>query len=87
MYKIRLYEEAERNLARLDKTTVRRILRKLNWLAENAEMIEPKGLRRNLSGFAKLREGDYRIVYQISHEEEIIFVRFIGHRSEVYKNK
>ena len=87
MYEIRLQEEASRNLERLDKTIVRRILPKLNWLAENAEMIEPKGLIRNLSGLAKLREGDYRIVYQISHEEEIIVVRFIGHRSEVYKNK
>lgn len=87
MYEIRLFEEAKRNLERLDKTIARRILRKLNWLAENAEMIELKGLRQNLSGFAKLREGDYRIVYQVSHEEEIVFVRFIGHRREVYKNK
>jgi len=62
-------------------------LRKLNWLAENAEMIEPKGLRKNLSGFAKLREGDYRIIYQVSYEEETVFIRFIGHRSEIYKNK
>ncbi len=87
MYEIRLFEEAAGNLERLDKTIVRRILRKLNWLAENAEIIEPKGLRNTLSGFAKLREGDYRIIYQISHDEETVFVRFIGHRSEVYKNK
>lgn len=87
MYKIRLFEEARRNLERLDKTIARRILRKLDWLTENAQMIEPKGLRKNLSGFSKIREGDYRIVYEISHEEEIVFVRFIGHRSEVYKNK
>ncbi|CAN5295709.1 hypothetical protein BH20ACI1_BH20ACI1_05050 [soil metagenome] len=85
MYEIRLYEEAGRNLGRLDKTIARRILRKLNWLAENAETIEPKGLRENLSGFAKLREGDYRIIYQVSHQEKTVFVRFIGHRSEVYK--
>ena len=87
MYEIRLYEEARRNLERLDKTIAIRILRKLNRLAENAETIEPKGLRKNLSGLAKLREGDYRIVYQVSHEEKIVFIRFIGHRSEVYKNK
>ena len=87
MYEIRLQEEASRNLERLDKTIVRRILQKLGWLAENAEMIEPKNLRKSLSGFAKLREGDYRIIYQVSHEEEIVFIRFIGHRREVYKNK
>ena len=42
MYQIRLFEEAKSNLERLDKTITRRILRKLNWLAENAEMLEPK---------------------------------------------
>ncbi len=45
MYKIRLYEEAISQFARLDKDIARRILRKLNWLAENAEKIEPKGLK------------------------------------------
>ena len=55
MYKIRLFEEAKSNLEKLDKTIARRILRKLNWLAENAEIIEPKGLRNTLSGFAKIR--------------------------------
>ncbi len=87
MYKIRLFEEAESSLARLDKVVARRILRKLNWLAENAETVEPKGLRKNLSDFAKLRVDDYRIIYQILPEEEIVFVRFIGHRKEIYKNK
>ncbi len=85
MYEIRLYEEASQNLGRFDKAIVGRILRKLNWLAENAETIEPKGLRKNLAGFAKLREGDYRIIYQISHEEKTVFVRFIGHRRDIYR--
>ena len=88
MYQIRLFEEASRSLERLDKTVARRILRKLNRLAENAEIIEPKGLKKTLSGFAKLREGDYqKIIYQVSHEEQTVFVRFIGHRREIYKNK
>jgi len=87
MYKIRILKEAGNSLRHLDKTIVKRILRKLNWLAENAETVKPKGLRETLSGFAKLREGDYRIIYQILHEEKTIVVRFIGHRREIYKNK
>lgn len=50
-------------------------------------MIEPKKLRRNLADFAKLREGDYRIIYEMLHAEEIIIVHFIGYRSEIYKRK
>ena len=87
MYKILFLEEAERGLRRLDKVLARRVIRKLNWLAENAEAVEPKGLRKNLAGFAKLREGDYRVIYQLLRDEEMIIVRFIGHRREIYKNK
>lgn len=87
MYKIELLQEASRNLARLDKVTARRIVRKLNWLAQNAESLTPKGLRGNLAGFAKLREGDYRIIYEVAHSERIVIVRFIGHRSQVYKER
>jgi len=87
MYKIQFLDEASRSLKRIDGAIARRIIRKLNWLAENAENVEPKGLRNDLSGNAKLREGDHRIIYRIFHDEELILIRFIGHRSEVYKTK
>jgi len=87
MYQIRLLKNAVRDLEKLDKEIARRILKKINRLAENAETVKPKGLRSNLAGLAKLREGDYRIIYEIIHAEEIIIIHFIGHRSEVYKRK
>lgn len=85
MYRIRLLKEAVRDLEKLDKEIARRIVKKINRLAENAETIKPEGLRNNLAGFDKLREGDYRIVYQKIHAEKVIIIHFIGHRSEVYK--
>lgn len=85
MYQIRLLKEAVRDLEKLDKVIARRIIKRINRLAENAEIIKPKGLRNNLAGFDKLREGDYRIIYETIHAEELIIIRFIGHRSEVYK--
>jgi mRNA interferase RelE/StbE len=78
---------AVRDLENLDKSMAHRIGRKIKWLAENAETIQPKGLQRNLAGLAKIREGDYRIIYEIIHAEEIVVIHFIGHRREVYKNK
>jgi len=80
-------KEAVRDLEKLDKEIARRIVKKINWLAENAETVKSKGLRSNLAGLAKLREGDYRIIYEVIHAEEIIIIYFIGHRSEVYKEK
>jgi mRNA interferase RelE/StbE len=87
MYQIRFVKDAVRDLEKLDKSTARRIVRKLDWLKENAETIQPKGLRKNLAGLAKILEGDYRIIYEMIHSEKIIIIHFIGHRSEVYKNK
>ena len=74
-------------MERIDKSVARRIARKINWLAENAETIQPKGLRGKLAGLAKIREGDYRIVYEIIHSEKIVVIHFAGHRREIYKNK
>ncbi len=87
MYKIRIVKEAIHDLERLDKTVARRIARKIHWLAENAETIQPQGLRNRLAGLAKIREGDYRIIYEIVHPEETLVIHFVGHRREVYKNK
>jgi mRNA interferase RelE/StbE len=61
-----------------------RIVKKINWLAENFEQINPQPLAADLSGFFKLRVGDYRVIYEFDREEEIIFIDRIGHRREVY---
>jgi mRNA interferase RelE/StbE len=87
MYRVSFLKDAVRDMEKLDKARARRITRKINWLAKNAAGIQPEGLRGRLAGLAKIREGDYRIVYEIIHAEEILVIHFIGHRSEVYKIK
>ncbi|MBI2642693.1 MAG: type II toxin-antitoxin system RelE/ParE family toxin [Candidatus Wildermuthbacteria bacterium] len=41
-----------------------------------------KPLRRSLSGYRKLRVGDYRVIFKIEKRTVKIFI--IGHRSVVY---
>lgn len=62
MYKIRYLKDAVQDLEKLDESIARRVTRKINWLAENAEIIQPKGLGNKFAGSAKIREGDYRII-------------------------
>lgn len=59
-------------------------MNKINWLAKNFDEISPQPLTADLSGFFKLRVGDYRVIYEFSREEKIIFIDRIGHRREVY---
>ncbi len=42
-----------------------------------------KPLRRSLSGYRKLRVGDYRIIFRI--EKQTVKILVIGHRRDVYR--
>jgi len=87
MYHIRILEEASRELARLDKPVGRRIVERINWLSEKLNDIRPEPLRGDLIGFYKLRIGDYRIIYEIIHDEKTIVIHAIGHRREIYRKQ
>ena len=63
------------------------MVRKLRWLAENLDGISPEPLKGRLRGLYKLREGDYRIAYEVFKGERLIVVHLIGHRRQIYKMK
>jgi mRNA interferase RelE/StbE len=83
-YQFEFDPDAIADLEKLSPTVRDRILRKINWLATNFETTSPLGLTANLSGFYKLRVGDYRIIYDIELETQIIVIIRIGHRSKIY---
>ena len=85
MYQVRILDAASRELSQLDKQTGLRIARRIRWLAENLDTIRPIALKRDLAGLYKLRVGDYRVVYEILHNEKVIVVHLIGHRGEIYQ--
>lgn len=87
MYLLQFPESVRRALHKLDRSVSARILRKLNWLATNAEGAKPEGLRGDMAGYSKLREGDYRVVYEIRHDDKVILIHSIGHRSDIYKDR
>ena len=87
MYRVKFTQAALDSLARLDKPVGQQMLNKLHWLAENFEGATHQPLTGNLKGIFKLRVGDYRALYTFDSKEEVIFVHFVQHRSEVYKTK
>jgi mRNA interferase RelE/StbE len=84
IYLIEYEPEAIADLEKLTQTVRERIVKKINWLAEKFDQINPQSLTADLAGLFKLRVGDYRVIYEFNHEEEIIFIDRIGHRREVY---
>ena len=85
MYKVRISDKALKEIARLDKKVAKQIMSKIEWLARNADLIKPLGLREELSDFSKLRVGDYRVLYLLNADDSIVDVHAVGHRSEIYK--
>jgi mRNA interferase RelE/StbE len=83
-YQVEFDPVAIENLAALSSKTRESIFRKINWLGNNFEQVTPLGLRASLSGYCKLRVGDYRVIYSVEMEREIITIVRVGHRSEIY---
>jgi len=83
-YTVRYEPEALEALVNLPTQIQSRIVKKVDWLVENFDNINPLGLTGDLAEFYKLRVGDYRAIYELSNTgDEIIIVR-LGHRRDIY---
>ena len=82
-YKILVKRSVEKDLAAIPKNDLRRILNKIESLAENPR---PQGCEK-LSGQEKyrIRQGRYRIVYSIQDNELTVWIVKVGHRKEIYR--
>jgi mRNA interferase RelE/StbE len=85
MYKLNLLDNAISDLQNLDTYIAKRIVSKLKWLQENIEQISTESLKGEFSHLFKLRVGDYRILYELDYEDELIIIHYIGHRKDVYR--
>lgn len=87
MYRLRILEAAEQELAALDRQVANRVARRTRWLAENLDSIQPQPLTGQFSDLYKLRVGDYRVIYEILRGERTIVIHAIGHRREIYRSR
>lgn len=83
MASVKWDERAVADLDAIDFSIARKIVAKVSWLAEYYVSIVPELLRYDMKGIYKLRVGDYRVLYIVSHET--ITIKMIDHRSRVYK--
>jgi mRNA interferase RelE/StbE len=84
VYKVVYLDSIEEDLKKLDKSTAKKILNRIeNYLAQ-----DPKGLGKPLKGdfqgYWRYRWGDYRVIYKISEREILIIVLRISNRKDVY---
>ncbi|MBD3652357.1 type II toxin-antitoxin system RelE/ParE family toxin [Kangiella sp.] len=83
-YKITFKKSVAKDLRSIPNKDVAKILKKVNSLAEN-----PRGegcIKLSGNDKYRVRQGLYRIVYQIRDDVLVVNVVKIAHRSSVYKN-
>lgn len=84
MWSVTYTKRGEASFAEIDAEAQRRIDKKLQWLADNFDAIDPQPLSGPLAGSYKLRVGDYRVIYEFDRATHTIWVLLVGHRSTIY---
>lgn len=84
-YKLSYSSQAQKFIKKLDKKTATHIYNKLEQLIKGDENLDVKKLNGSLDLQFRLRVGDFRIIYEVSEHEVIVYVIGIGHRKEIYK--
>jgi mRNA interferase RelE/StbE len=82
-YNLVITRSAAKELERVPEKDRRRVVERIAGLAHNPR---PPGCEK-LSGEDKyrIRQGDYRILYEIVDDQLIVTVVRVGHRRDVYK--
>jgi mRNA interferase RelE/StbE len=82
-YKVRIKRSAAKELEAVPLKDRRRLVVRIEGLAGNPRPAEVE----KLSGEEKyrIRQGDYRILYEIVDEDLIVTVVRLGHRRDVYR--
>ena len=82
-YEIRFLPSVRKDLGGITKAAVRRIIEKIDQLAENPR--PPDCEKLTGSTLFRIRVGAYRIVYEIKDNDVIVVVVKVGHRRDVYR--
>ncbi len=82
-YKITFKKSVTKDLRNIPKADIARILKKIDALADN-----PRGegcVKLSAKERYRVRQGLYRMIYEIRDEVLIVVVVKVGHRSAIYK--
>jgi len=84
VYEVLLERRAEKDLRRLTAEIFRRAIAAIEALAEDPR---PEGCRK-LTGSSndwRIRVGDYRVLYEIEDQNQVVRIMRVRHRRESYR--
>ena len=84
-YRVEIAREVEKLLDRMDRTTERRIRARLIQLVQDPFDPRLSSPLTERPGVRKSRVGDWRIVFTVDRDSQVIYVATVGARGQVYK--
>ena len=83
-YRIEYTPAAVAHLDRIPQADRKRIIRKIDLLADDPFPSGGKKLK-GFSGIHRIRVGDYRVVYTVRRSVITVTIAAVGHRGDIYK--
>ncbi|AHB13817.1 type II toxin-antitoxin system RelE/ParE family toxin [Dehalococcoides mccartyi] len=84
MYRIDLRRKAQQDLDKLPKKDFEAVIETIKELANTPR---PKGIEKLKGlGLWRVRQGDYRIVYNIDDKQSLVIIVRIGNRRDIYRS-
>lgn len=82
-YKLAFRKSVAKDLRELPRKDLSRILKRIETLATDPR---PQGSEKlSAQERYRIRQGDYRVVYEVQDEAAAVLVVRVGHRREVYR--
>jgi len=86
MWKLEYTEKSKEDLRKIDFLIQKRIIKKLSFfISSDNPLYFAEKLTNNLYGEYRFRVGDYRILFDVNTQGEIIIIAVIWHKKEIYK--
>lgn len=82
-YRIEIVRSAEKELRAVPSPDLSRVVKRIRALASNPR--PPAGEKLSGAEGFRVRQGDWRIVYQVDDAARSVLILKIGHRREVYR--
>ena len=84
-YNLQIRPSVWKDVERIPKKDLKKILVRMEGLCldpRSAASVKLSGLE-----YYRIRQGDYRIVYEIDDRNSVVTVAKVGHRGDVYRKK
>ena len=84
-YEIQLSTKAKKQLKKLNPQIRDNIIPEIQRLATERFPNQFKHLTKHKTADYRLRIGDYRVLYDVYDQDEVVLILVVGHRRDVYR--